>query len=436
MRTPTLLVVLLLVLAGCSSSVPFTEQPAAAEATSPVGPQDAALATPSVETPTDTPTGTERPASPESLADSYDIDTEGGELPVDYALVHARVVSMVDARHTQPPKRVRIEPNDRMDVGATQYPEFYRLLGITMPEDRTRTLTAAAYVQSPDTVTVNRRILDRSDLTERTLAHESVHVVQFRTDAFRRTAADVTVGRPTTDGFMVQRSITEGSATYVETEYAARYELADPNATESMGQRYRNNSGASKLGLAPYYFGARYADDRLEGPEEIDVLYTDPPRTSEQLVHGLDSDSEPVADLVVDAEAGGNWEHEPAARDRFGELFVRVVLGSELNESAAAAGADGWGADERIAFANAAEGERGTGYAWVLRFDDAANATEFSAAFDEWEGARDANNPVRTARIDEETVVVFLGSESFVESARASSTGEDGTVTVRIDGTG
>lgn len=441
MRPPTVLVVLLLVLAGCSSGLPEAEPPNVADATTgnasvattdpPSPPSDARSPSP-----TDSATVTERPESPESLADSYDVETEGGELPVDYPLVHARVVSMLDARSTEPPERVRIEPNSRMGVGASRYPEFYRLLGIRVPEDQNRTMTAAAYVRSPDTVTVNRRILDRSDQTERTLAHESVHVVQFRTDAFGRTSRGVIDGRPTTDDSVVQRSITEGSATYAETEYAERYDLEGPNATESMGERYRNGTGASKLGLAPYYFGARYADSRVEEPAEIDSLYDDPPRTSEELVHGLEPGSEPVADLTVEAESGGNWELEPTARDRFGELFVRIVLGTELNESAAAAGADGWGDDERLAFGNAAEGERGTGYAWVLRFDDAANATEFTEAFDEWEAVRDEDNPVRSDRVDDETVVVVLGSESFVESVEASSTGEDGTVTVQVDDEG
>ena len=432
MRSPAVvLFVLLLVLAGCAAGGPLTSPGSLADADSP--PRSTEHTPPSVGTtasgdgsPTETPVN----RSPRSLAASYDIETEGGNLPMNYSLVYARVVIMLNRTEADPPRRVDIEPDSRMGIGTSRYPEFYRLLGIRVPEDRDRTLTAAAYVASPDTVTVNRRILNRTGFTERTLAHESVHVVQFRTNAFNRVASGVAEGRRTTDDSLVSRSVTEGVATYTEASYAERYGTENPTPIRTMGDRYRNASGAAKLGLAPYYFGGRYADGRVDSPAETGEIYREPPRTTEELIHGLPAGSEPVADLNVSGADVDGWELVPTSRDGFGELFVRVVLGSELNESRAAAGADGWAADERVAFRSAAEDDRGTGYAWVLRFDDAANATEFEEAFGQWSDAREGDGPVATERLDDRTVAVYLGDESFVSGASAN--GEDDTVTVRV----
>ncbi|QLG26469.1 hypothetical protein HUG10_02455 [Halorarum halophilum] len=436
MRPPAVvLVVLLLVLAGCAAGGQLVSpgNPANPDSVS----QSSEYATSTAGTTTSgtaSPTGTPADRSPRSLAASYEIEVEGGDLPVNYSLVYARVVVMLNRTEVDPPRRVDIEPDSRMGIGTSRYPEFYRLLGIRVPDGRDRTLTAAAYVASPNTVTVNRRILNRTGFTERTLAHESVHVVQFRTNAFNRVASGVAEGRRTTDDSLVSRSITEGVATYTEASYAARYGTGNATPIRTMGDRYRNASGAAKLGLAPYYFGGRYADDRVDSPAESREIYGEPPRTTEELIHGLPAGSEPVADLNVSGIDDDGWELVPTSRDGFGELFLRVVLGSELNESRAAAGADGWAADKRVAFRSEAEDDEGTGYAWVLRFDDPANATEFEEVFGEWRDAREGDGPVATERLDDRTVAVYLGDESFVTDASASD--EDDTVTVRVGETG
>lgn len=436
MRSPAVVVALLLVLAGCAAGGPIVSPGSLADADSSSRSTASATASNADATApeTDSPTATSGNRSPRSLAGSYDIRTEGGDLPVNYSLVYARVAVMLNRTAVDPPERVRIEPDSRMGIGTSRYPEFYRLLGIRVPEEQDRTLTAAAYVDSAETVTVNRRILNRTGFTERTLAHESVHIVQFRTNAFHRTASGVAEGRRTTDDSLVSRSVTEGVATYIEASYAERYGAERAAPIRRMGERYRNASGAAKLGLAPYYFGGRYADGRVASPAETGTIYREPPKTGEELIHGLPSGSEPVADLTVEGTDGDGWELVPTSRDGFGELFVRVVLGSALNESRAAAGADGWAADERVAFRSAAEDDRRTGYAWVLRFDDAANATEFEAVFGEWRDAREGDGAVRTERLDDRTVAVYLGNESFVSSASAG--GGDDTVTVRVDETG
>jgi hypothetical protein len=115
---------------------------------------------------------------------------------------------------------------------------------------------------------------------------------------------------------------------------------------------------------------------------------------------------------------------EHTNRRQFGELFVRSLFGTGLNESAAAELADGWGNDRQLEF----EGTNSTGFAWVLRWDDAANATEFENGVATYLEQTDTPGPVRVDRVAPETTVLFAGDESFVQNATAS--GGNSTVTV------
>lgn len=124
-----------------------------------------------------------------------------------------------------------------------------------------------------------------------------------------------------------------------------------------------------------------------------------------------------------------------------GELFVRVALSTALPEGRAAAGADGWGEDARLGFVNAT-GARG--YGWVLRFDDAANATEFgdalAAYLDARNFARDGGirsndgRAFRAVRVDDRTVVVLAGAPGFVRGTTVRTDGD--AVVVAAPGSG
>ncbi|MFC7098575.1 hypothetical protein [Halobaculum marinum] len=388
---------------------------------------------------TETATATPRPdetdtaePSPEQLAAGYDIEVVDGDLPVDYSLVFARVAVTVDRPTVAPPRSVVIRPPDRMRVGRQQYPEFYRLVGVTAPEGQPTATTAAAYVASPETVTVNEAVLNDSAEAESTLAHESVHVVQFRDGTFQRLRGSAAAPAGSTEARLLHAGVVEGSATYVQREYVRRYRPDAPDPVVSLAAASRSGSTATGLGIAPYVVGARYVDERVDDPRDLDTVYANPPRTTEELLHGLPPGSEPLATLVVTDDPNDRWRADLGSRDTHGELFLRVVMESGLNESAAATAADGWGNDVRLGFTRAGDASGTTGYVWVVRFDDEANATEFQSAFAEWrdERASDAA-PVRLVRVSPETVAVLVGAESFVEDARP--TGTDGVVSVRVD---
>jgi hypothetical protein len=371
--------------------------------------------------------------SPGTLADEYTTRVSGGSLPVEYPLVFARVAVAVDRPGAAPPSVVRIEPTESMRLGATEYPEFYRLLGFRVADGRGRALTAAAYMATPERIVVNEALLDNATAAESTLAHESVHVIQFRTGAFERLAGTAATPRGSTADRLLRAPIIEGSATYVQGAYVRRYAPGASRPTDSLRARATNGSPAARLGVAPYLVGARYVDARVAGPDEVHEVYAAPPRTAEELLHDRPPGSEPVAPLTVRDAPGDNWTSDGRATDTYGELFVRVVLETGVGESTAADAAHGWGNDVRRQFTAAGSGESvRAGYAWAIRFDDDANATAFAAAIEAWREARPANaSAVRLARATPETVVLFLGDERFV--ARATASGVDGAITVRVN---
>lgn len=440
-RALPLVVAVAVVVAGCAAptgpaNAPTTRAEPSAASAEAVG---AATATPDAPEPTRNSTTADEAAgepSPDAIAEGYDISVAGGELPIEYPVVFARVAVMLDRPGVEPPARVTVRPNDRMSVGTRKYPEFYRLLGIRVPEDRDSALTAAAYVASPEGVSVNEAIVNDSAETESTMAHESVHVVQFRTGTFDELRGTAAAPTGSTAERLLRTALVEGSATYVQGEYRERYVPEAEPPTASLAAAARNRSGAATLGIAPYVVGARYVDARVDDPGGLEAVYADPPRTAEELLHDRPPGSEPVASLSVADADGDGWTADPRTRDTHGELFVRVVLDTELNGSAAASAAAGWGNDVRVGFVNeTADGTRRVGYAWALRFDDAANATAFEAAAADWAADRGPNeSAVRAERVSEETVVFLLGDEAFV--GNASVDGDDGEVTVRVDGGG
>ena len=124
---------------------------------------------------------------------------------------------------------------------------------------------------------------------------------------------------------------------------------------------------------------------------------------------------------------------ERGIRDRLGEAFLRVALATELDDERAARAAGGWGNDTRIAF-NDESGARS--YAWVVRFDAAANASTFDEAVGTYLDRRTGSGPLvddrpgrrwsgtvddrrvayRLVRTDDRTAVLLLGEPGFVDA--------------------
>jgi hypothetical protein len=417
----------------------------AATPTATVTPTPTRTAAPETTTPNVTPPP-ETPADTNPLEDLFggdetDIVVNGGSLPVDPTLVYDRTGRLL-ATDVPGPTSVQL-----LDATAntTRPPEFQRLLGL---ESNVSEVEAAAFVVGPGTVYVNRNITDRPAFTEHVLAHEFTHTVQFRQGYIGRVQAATS---PDPDGRFASTAVIEGGATYAQDRYWLTYmanrTVPGERPARDVAGDYRNATGATKYAFAPYWLGYRYANATLDSPADLPDLYADPPRTAEQVLHpGVEESPAPLR-VALRGERTGTWQETFAPqRGRMGEAFLRVTLDTELAPRRATAAAAGWGNDTRIAFNNES-GARG--YAWVVRFDDAANATAFEAAVRDYLDGRARSTATdaagaawrtrlddRTARyrfvpVDDRTAVLLLGVPAFVGTTTVEST--DGGALLTVD---
>lgn len=454
MRVPALLLTLCVVLAGCGgvgyqpeyaapSETPVPTGPSATSATPTATATQSATPTP-LSTPraTPTPTATATPsadATEEPLGGllggeeraSDRIQIQGGTLPVNATLVYERTAALLETDVDGP----RVVQLLSVPAGAGKPPEFFRMFGLTRTEGNG---TVAAFVSEPNTVYVNERIADDRVLVEHVLAHEYVHVVQFRTGVVDTLGL---VFGGSVDRSVAQRAVVEGAATYVQERYWRTYQRVGESPAADITAGHRNATGLSRYGFAPYRFGYAYVNASVDSPARLNRVYRSMPRTTEAILHPGRGDA--LAPLDVDVQDGpGEWNRTVAPPPtRFGELFLRTALASELGEARAARAADGWGNDTRISFADR-EGDRG--HVWVLRWDDPENATEFAEAFRAWAGARGervASDRWRgewSYALDQPssgTTVVRVGPPGFLDASETvgpTSDQTNATVTVRV----
>lgn len=368
---------------------------------------------------------------PDEVAGSR-IEVRGGSLPVNATLVYERTAALLETE-SEGPRQIQLVT---VPSGTADPPEFYRMFGLTRTSGNG---TVAAFVSEPSTVYVNERIADDPVLVEHVLAHEYVHVVQFR-ERVVDTLGLVFGGG--IDQSTAERAVVEGSATYVQDRYWQRYQREGVRPSVAITADHRNATGLSRFGFAPYRFGYAYVNASVDSPARLNRVYRSMPRTTEAVLHPGRGDA--LVPLDVHIEDGpGEWNRTVAPPPtRVGELFLRSVLANELGEERAARAADGWGNDTRVSFADR-EGQRG--HAWVLRWDDAGNATEFAAAFRAWADARalatgtDRWQGEWAYALDRPTpriTVVRVGPPGFLDASETldPESGEtNATVTVRVD---
>ncbi|NHX36660.1 MULTISPECIES: DUF4157 domain-containing protein [Halolamina] len=408
MRPAAVLTALLVVLAGCG------------------GVADVAVTEPRTDA-TATPTAT--PAT--------DVQVIGGELPLDATVVFDRVLNLTGERVAGPV--VYVEPPAEMSstILDGRRSQFRTALGVVPPArtDAERLQLAAYAPTDGNAVHVNEGILGDETSAEVTVAHEFVHVVQFR-NGWHESVWSVDpafdAGGISYDRELTYYLVIEGAGEYVEDHYVRQF-VPGVDGEDPLRADYRDGSAYERLNLARYVLGAEYVAERVDSPRELAGVHRHPPESSEQVLH---NSTDPVEHLIVTTSETGDWtEH---TRNRQGELFLRVALRTELNRSTAVDAAHGWGEDRRITF------ERGnkTGTAWTLHWDDAANATEFEAAFERFLDAKaierdgvwyqsDGNATYRVVEANDETTVVLLGDEAFVRAATVEAT-RDGVLDIEI----
>lgn len=409
---------LMLVASGCSFAPSQTTPSPTPDAGTPPStptttPTDAP--TPDTPDPTDTPAATPTPDS-EDL--SGPVKVENGELPVNATKVFRRVEDLLGVDVEQPV--VEINPDDFR--GPPDASAFERRMGVDPPDEKPESwpVIGAAndekvllWFYGPTVENASKREV------ELMLVHEFVHVVQHQRGGVKGEVPS-----------RVARALREGGAVYVANAYARQYGVRYFDGRKPLERRaslYRTRPPWQLQYTGKYYFGARYLDRRMDAPSELWSVYEDPPSTMEQIIHGPGVESAKPLDVSFDAPG---WERE--RRGVQGENAIRAILRTEIEREDAAAAAAGWGNDTLVRF----EHDDETGFAWVLRWDDAGEADEFEATLREHvERRRGAvNGTFEVVRVAPETVVLLTGPTAFVEAA--SVEGTNGTVTIAVEESG
>jgi len=432
-----LLLATLLVLAGCSAPVASGPDP---------------TATP--ETPSDAETTTEPPADgtttdPATAEDGALVSVEGPDPDANETDLFLRTRRLLEA-DTEPPGVVVTRSPDVEFPQSTADVTFRALFVPGVDPDAPQlgrddgdfpTASPAFYYPGTHTIYLNPAIVDNPAVDiEEVLLEEFAHAVQFRNETFR-TYYDARVegsrfrGNLTTDDRLATIAVREGVGDVFVTARVQSESLGlagDETIGAVVDTRYRRNGVGYRLGFGPYLFGYEYADRRLDRAVDTFSVYADPPESGEQVLHDTDEAPSPLS-VAVEGDL------ERARTDTYGELFLRPALTGGLNRSAAARAADGWGNDRLLNVTYDAPSGRDSGFVWVLDWDDADEAAEFSRLFAEYvvERGRPAADGRYTfegrewdlREVDDTTVAVVVGPTSLHEAVTVE-TGMGGNLTV------
>ncbi|NLE44124.1 MAG: hypothetical protein GX620_05350 [Chloroflexi bacterium] len=196
----------------------------------------------------------------------------------------------------------------------------------------------------------------------------------------------------TTDARLATRALVEGDATLLTSIYLyddpARVNwdylatLISENEWVGYGTGLDSSATMSHLQRFPYWEGPHFALALYEagGWEVINRAYTDPPRTTEQVLHPerylLERDN-PGSVNVPDLSdlLGEGWT--TVLEDTMGELVVGLYLAQDLPQVTAWQAADGWDGDKLKVFEHP-DGQRVT--VWRTGWDSRVDATEMEQA--------------------------------------------------------
>lgn len=413
----------LLVLAGCSGdpSPTATETDGQPTATGATPPTDTTRPSPTSTSRTETPTSNSEPPTSRTETPIRDVDddetvpVEGDRFPVNATRVFGRVETLLGVDAREPTVRLHTDPtSDPVPLSA-----FERQVGLTRngsveswPVSGAGRTDAVALLFHDDVENASPA------LVELILVHEMVHTVQYQ-----RGGGDLPLpGEPADYPARVVQALREGGAVYVTDVYARRYGIRYPGGRTPVAERahrYRTRPAWVLDSTGSYYFGARYFDRRLDSPADIWTVYADPPTTMEQVVHGRSAGPARPLSVTVDAPAG-----TVRRQGRQGETDVRAVLRSGLSRETAAAAAAGWGNDALVRIDTADS----TGFAWVLRWDDRAEADELEAGLETLVDRAATPGDLEVVRVAPETVVLLAGAAAFVDATTVTGTNESATV--------
>ena len=413
----TLAVVALLVLAGCASGPAGQSSNPTASPTSGTDESQGATATPTA------PDGPGTPNVSSSVTIDDTVTVENGTLPVDATPAFNRVEALTGTDIDPWSVRVRNLSEWRSGLQRVGAIPLNRARGF---ENVSTDWSEPTGITTYGTVYIHPGDGSPAE-TERVLAHEYAHVVQYRT-AMLPWRGRLGQSELTTDRINARRSLVEGGAVFVADAYAEEYLDIQTNSAYARAL-YRNGSATTRSALAPYVFGSQYVESRIDDPANLSVAYENYPRTTEQVIHNETPTEEPPANLTVTVEPADDSGWERARADTLGEMTTRATLETELDRERAATAAAGWGNDRLVSFQHTTNESR-YGWAWVMRPDNESETDDLETALSSFAEAREGNSSLafRVDTIDTETAALVFGDPDFVEGTAVAGT--DGNVTV------
>jgi hypothetical protein len=223
------------------------------------------------------------------------------------------------------------------------------------------------------------------------VAHEATHALQDQHYDLERWLAELP---PTEDGALARGAVVEGDAMAVMIAYllvptglaiedlpdvASLMEGRSGEVSSAYPTFERAPAAVQRLLLFPYVEGSRFVIAALRdgGWPAVDRLYSDPPLSTEQILHPeryWETRDAPVSLRVPGEEPGATL----LASGSWGELGVGLILAAALGDSLAAGPARGWDGD-RYALYRLPDG--GGRFAWSLAWDSPRDAEEFARAY-------------------------------------------------------
>lgn len=247
---------------------------------------------------------------------------------------------------------------------------------------------------------------------ERTLAHELTHALQdqhFNLSSYNKT---------TRDEYNAVNGLIEGDANLVQQRYMSLCSgewdcLPSPSSGGSSSPP--DNWGIYLLNYFPYAEGLEFVDanQRQGGWDRVDELFSDPPATTEQVIHPEKYGTDQPASVSLADQNQNGWERvrlDPAERgatrpdhavlgqsgltvmfaqtafdsyNRSKVVSQESILNTESGDGSSNAlnyslsATSGWNGDRLHAYEKNGE----TGYVWKVEWDTPENASEFTDAY-------------------------------------------------------
>ena len=139
--------------------------------------------------------------------------------------------------------------------------------------------------------------------------------------------------------------------------------------------------------IFPYGYGAAFIQEIWkQNPswDAINKIYSDPPASTEQIMHpekyyGIRDNPKPVNAAAKAARLGEEWKIP--YKSVFGEFMLGQMLELHINKDRSKRAAMGWGGDEVLLLENGA----GKNAVWIeTEWDTAEDAEKFFTAMDDW----------------------------------------------------